>query len=1000
MQRGRRFWFTAAATVLLAAVLAWWLARDRDASEQSTRADESASASNSSSGEQRRALPEFDLVQARKAAISGTIRSLDGQPIADAQVCAVSSVRERQGIDDRKPHCVRSGPDGYYRIDALLPIKTEVHAGAASFKPNLWERRERGVTRTHVPLRAGETTKDIDITLAPGGVLITGVVRDIAGGEIEEAQVMVGSDVPGASRILAFGLSGPEGRFELWTAPGTLRVAAEADGYAVASVPAVAPGEFIELFLTPESVLVGTVVLASSGEPVEGAVVSTFSFLGGRQYARTDESGRFRVDRLQPGTYKPTVESDDLYGEAAEQVHLGLGETSDEIVIRVHPAAHVEGTVVIAGTERTCSDGSVRIERSQSDSKNARIDEEGHVEFRAVLAGEYRVFVSCTGHLSEDEYEKLVIGEQSIGDLVWEVREGLAIRGEVVDEAGQPLANVQVYAQQIVDPEAARSQTTSTSQRSESDGRFELAGLLPGRYEVSASSWRGRPGPLEPITVELASGTDVNDVRLVMPAVGSIHGRVIDETGKSVSGVQLVASSLGDQGQNEARSNDAGEFTIENLRPGRTRVTASSGESWWSGTTLRKPGTTDDDLQGEVVEVLANETVEVVLTVAARNGRITGVVKDEHGGPVADAFIDVERMSDKAGANPARARRGVRWGGDTKPVLTDADGRFAVEELPDGNFIVCANRKGGGQALLEDVALGSHIELVIASTGELAGTVKLAGGGTPERFTISIEDNAAGLAMGDSYFRTGGIWRIGEVPAGKFKISASASEGNVTLETPIELGEGELHENIELELAPQLTVRGRIIDLETGEPVAGLEVHASGRRSFTINRGGGERLNVTGPDGRFEVKDVPVGQVNLMVWSRGGGSETKHESLYHPLTLASEPLVQDIGDLEVVPKRLDATQKGGDLGYTLHEWDLSAEPSEFKATVASVRPGGPADGSGLAVGDVIEKVDGHDVTGNNTSRYYPLTRVAEGTKITLGLSGDKTVEIIAGPPLQ
>src|SRR5690606_20659381 len=191
-------------------------------------------------------------------------------------------------------------------------------------------------------------------------------------------------------------------------------------------------------------------------------------------------------------------------------------------------------------------------------------------------------------------------------------------------------------------------------------------------------------------------------------------------------------------------------------------------------------------------------------------------------------------------------------------------------------FIIRANRKGGGEAVVEDVALGSHVQLTITSTGELSGTVTLAGGGTPERFMISIEDKASGISMRDSFFRTDGDWRIREIPAGKFEIVASASQGTVTLDTPIELREGESREGIELVLTPRVTVRGRVVDLETREPVAGLEIQVTGGNSFAFPNGGGDHRNVTGPDGRFEVENAAVGKANLVAWNRAGGSKAKY----------------------------------------------------------------------------------------------------------------------------
>jgi protocatechuate 3,4-dioxygenase beta subunit len=914
------------------------------------------------------APPQHDLRSAAKAAIRGTIRDREGAAIVGATICAHAEADALQGHGDRRRRCVRSGPGGHYRIDGLWPVPTGVEASAPSYRPGRWDRGEGSARhRSRLRLHAGQTHEGVDITLEPGGVLVTGVVRDIAGGEIEGAQVVVDGAVT---------TSGDQGQFEVWVAPGSVRAAAFADGYAAAELFGVAPGQHLELVMTPESVLVGEVVLAADGEPVADALVSIRGAM-----TRTDGDGRFRLDALEPGFYKAIATTEELYGEAAEQVHLGLGQTSERVLVRMHPAARVVGRVVIAGApERPCTDGWVAIDNAMHHGTQATLDDEGVVEFRGVLAGEYLVRISCEGQVAAQRYPVLEVGDQSITDLVWTVSEGLAIRGEVVDSSGAPLHDILVRATPIVDPESADDPITRGNVRSEADGSFLVNGLVPGRYELTAS-WSGSSPAHEPIVVELDAGAEASGLRLTMPAVGSVRGRVVDEHGAPVARMIVRAAPLTGTAGATSRSNDAGEFELTRLPPGKVRVSASDPTD---------PGDPrEDEPRGELVEVVADELVEVVVTVDARRGVITGIVLDADGAPVADAFVDLalepkspDRQSWRKAPNLLPAL--------TTPVLSDHDGRFEIAGLPAGPFVVRANRRGGGEAFAEDVAVGSHVELVITRPGELAGKARFAGGGVPERFSLWITDRSTGFRTSDSFFRTDGAWRLRQLPAGTYEIFATAVEGNVNL-AGIELGQGQVREDIELVLAARLTLRGRIIDLETGEPVAGLAVLTTGNRV-----GVHDPQYITDADGRFELEGVQTGLMALVVVNRSANSG-RYE-LWRAMNLEPDPPVQDLGDLAIVARRLAADEAAGDLGFVLHDWEPTIESQHFEATVAVVRPGGPAEAGGLTAGDVIEKVDGHDVLGAHYDRYRALTSVPEGTTIRLELRGGKLVEITAGPP--
>ena len=127
-------------------------------------------------------------------------------------------------------------------------------------------------------------------------------------------------------------------------------------------------------------------------------------------------------------------------------------------------------------------------------------------------------------------------------------------------------------------------------------------------------------------------------------------------------------------------------------------------------------------------------------------GKITGVVRDADGAPVADAFVEATRESESAAASAGGAMRDGRWGSFwNTPHLTDEDGRFTLPDLEKGKHSLRAHRKGGGEALLEHVEIGRRRGPDDCLGRAHGGHVTLKGGGSPEEFKVKVEDETDGL---------------------------------------------------------------------------------------------------------------------------------------------------------------------------------------------------------------------------------------------------------------
>ncbi|WP_434428168.1 carboxypeptidase regulatory-like domain-containing protein [Nannocystis pusilla] len=579
---------------------------------------------------------------ANRAAISGYVRDPEGRPVPAATVCAASSSEALGATERRARPCTIAAADGSYRLEGLLAAPQRVTASAPHFIPQPHRSGSGALARELVPLRLGQEQRGIDITLRPGGVKLVGIVRDLGGGEVGGAIVEAGD---------AAGRSGADGSFSLWVRPGEVRVTATAEGYADTQSSGRAPGLTLEILMTPESVLLGRVVRADDGSPVAGAEVSATGGggWGRRGPAFTDASGNFRIDALPPGAYKALALQDEGHGAAEALVVLGLGETSEPVEVRMHPAFLVEGTVVVAGGG-TCDRGSVILSDPQG-QRHANIAPDGQVRLPGLLPGSYKVDVRCEGLVSAPSYPPLAIADRSLRELRWEVRPGRTIRGRVVATTREPATAMMVTVSPQVDPSRSNAQSTSGRAQTDSDGRFEVSGLLPGRYALRV--FAGDPPQLLPgPEVEVREGQDLGGLRIELPAAGELRGEVRNVHGRAIPGARVLL-----RGPNYAQTTslDDGSFRLSGLAAGAYQASVSKSY---------QPMRMHDAKGGEEprVEVETGETAVLDLVVEAPDGRISGRVVDGDEAALGNVFVEVLHEPEKRLARGRLARHAVEHG--------------------------------------------------------------------------------------------------------------------------------------------------------------------------------------------------------------------------------------------------------------------------------------------------------------------------------------------------
>ncbi len=169
-----------------------------------------------------------------------------------------------------------------------------------------------------------------------------------------------------------------------------------------------------------------------------------------------------------------------------------------------------------------------------------------------------------------------------------------AIRGRVTaSDTGRPLRRAQISISGV-GLGAGERRTTSTNLR----GEYELRDLPAGRYSINATrsgylAWEyGQRAPGEPgKSLQVDEGATLEKIDLAMPRAGIISGRVIDETGEPVAGVNVwIMRSEFYRGRrrlvpvtSSARSDDTGHYRAFGLQPGGYLVVATLRDTWVAG---------------------------------------------------------------------------------------------------------------------------------------------------------------------------------------------------------------------------------------------------------------------------------------------------------------------------------------------------------------------------------------------------------------------------------
>ncbi len=424
------------------------------------------------------------------------------------------------------------------------------------------------------------------------------------------------------------------------------------------------------------------------------------------------------------------VKIDNLLREQqVEAVRLAAGELREvEALFRL--GGSIRGRVVDpdgngVAKATVWSEGSARgAFGRRSGGQRKTTDDQGRFALQGLSAGECRIHAEADGW-KETQSEALPLAEdQEIPDLAITLETGSRIAGTVSWPDGSPAPDAELTLYQSEGQRGYRWRNTITNERSAEDGTFAFTGLSEGSYSIEVHALRpsnsdaaeaDAPPPMAHLARLEAVAAGTESLAIELEKTLAVSGRVLDDLGQPIAAFAVTAAPSADGEDEMNQETDAsdsfeapdGRFALGGLYPGEWKLSASA-----DGHHMTAPG----------VQVLVPQGDQVVEIRLERSASVSGIVQDPRGTPVPGAQVGPSQ----GGSEQSTFFRGGR--DEDGAVVSDADGRFVLENLPPGVFAVEASATDWAvsEAVTVELAPGAAVEGVIVALrngGRIVGDV-------------------------------------------------------------------------------------------------------------------------------------------------------------------------------------------------------------------------------------------------------------------------------------
>ena len=452
----------------------------------------------------------------------------------------------------------------------------------------------------------------------------------------------------------------------------------------------------------------------------------------GVQYgAQTSDDGKFSIGGINAGAWSFSCERVGFVmprgASGSVNVVLKADDKTGDIQLKMIPAGAITGRVTDADGEpleraSVIAEGLTR--------KETTTDEKGQFRIGGLAPGKYRIKASRASRLyrtfivqpeiradgTKDVYDATtyypgVLDARRAGKV--EVRPGGESPGVDIQLTGVPF--VRVSGKVVGMPRTAAEAYVTLSSRDiggagtplQPDASFELWGLDPGKYRLSAA-WAA-PGGTEtlsgsrmstaPVEIEVA-GSNIDNVELRAASESNISGRLLElDTQDGAQPVPQRAVILHDAVTGVTIGTPApvgadDKFRLERIPPGKY----VAGLSWQGAYVkyLRLGTAATDNAVLDLTNGSGGEDLTLLLSTAM--GSVTGTVHDDRGEAVGGRVILAQSNNDALSA--------------PRSVKAGPDGAYTFLNLPPGDYKALAVPEDDADLVLRDPGLEEYLDLM------------------------------------------------------------------------------------------------------------------------------------------------------------------------------------------------------------------------------------------------------------------------------------------------